>query len=371
MNDSILNKIFHGSAKEILATLNDKSVHCCVTSPPYWNLRDYQVEGQIGLEDTPEDFILRLVEVFREVKRVLRDDGTLWINIGDSYAATGKNRTEKQAGARSNIQGSLSSQSQSLKQKTKIISGLKPKDLVGIPWMLAFALRADGWYLRQDIIWAKPNPMPESVSDRCTKSHEYIFLLSKSTKYYFDAAAIAKDLMPSSIQRINQDIENQIGSERVPSKTNGKMKASWKGSSFDKGKTGIVMEEYRNGPIKKSGNKQRKNGYERGCPDNSSSNVCSSVPLEGVTANKRSVWTVVTKPFTESHFATFPQELIIDCIKAGCKEGGTVLDPFIGSGTTGIVARKINRNFIGIELNKSYIDDIAIPRMKRELGMFY
>lgn len=426
MDDSILNKIFHGSAKEILATLDDKSVHCCVTSPPYWNLRDYQVEGQIGLEDTPEDFILRLVEVFREVKRVLRDDGTLWINIGDSYAATCKNRTEKQAGARSNIQGSLSSQSQSLKQKSKIVSGLKPKDLVGVPWMLAFALRADGWYLRQDIIWHKTTSMPESVTDRCTKNHEYIFLLTKSSKYYYDHISIMQDAKNpiDDMRRLNAASWDD---KTIPGELNNGLRPR-KSDTFkrDNSKRGISIVNQTKGTHRPDRNDTFNTGK----------------------ANKRSVWTVTPRAFTEAHFATYPPELIVDCIKAGSSEYGVcdscgspykrlykqrlvpgnkasfnskpddrdaqadaqdagsnrmkdghkpewinevkqlgfvpsckcpntkrspaiILDPFFGAGTTGIVARKLNRNFIGIELNKSYIDDIAIPRMKRELGMFY
>ena len=416
-----LNKFTWGDALKMLKKMPDKSVHCCVTSPPYWNLRDYGVDGQIGLENTPKKFINTLVKVFREVKRVLRDDGTLWINIGDSYASREKNRTEKQAGAGSNIQGSLSSQKQSLVQKTKIVDGLKQKDLVGIPWMLAFALRRDGWYLRQDIIWHKTTSMPESVTDRCTKNHEYIFLLSKSPKYYYDHVAIM------------QEAKNPAN--------------SWKGSSFDKGKTGAVMDEYRNG-VRKSGNKERKTGKDRGCPDNTGSNVCSNVPWEGVKANKRSVWSVTPRGFKESHFATFPPELIIDCIKAGTSEYGCcsdcgapyvrkfskklvptskaaynskidsrdiqadakdagsnrmkdghksghineietiswqracicrnhtvvpcrVLDCFSGAGTTPIVAQKLGRDWYAIDLNKSYINRIAIPRMKKEFGIFY
>lgn len=420
MNEQYLNTVLHGDAKEKLILLADKSVHCCVTSPPYWNLRDYGVDGQIGLEDTPEAFIQCLVEVFREVRRVLRDDGTLWLNIGDSYAATGKNRTEKQAGLKSNIQGSLASQSQSqsLKQKSKIVGSLKPKDLVGIPWMLAFALRADGWYLRQDIIWHKTTSMPESVVDRCTKNHEYIFLLTKSVKYYYDHIAIMQPAKNAA------DDQRRLTKQKNGNKTE--------------------PDELRNGlRVRKSGNKERKPGLERGCPDDTGSNVCSNVPWEGIMANKRSVWTVTPRAFTDAHFATYPQELIIDCIKAGTSEYGccgtcgspykrlykqhlvpgyaasfnskpdqrdaqdagsnrmkdghkpgwvnsveqlgfvpsckcynsvrvpsVVIDPFFGAGTTGLVARKLGRNFIGIELNKKYIDEIANPRLIKELGLF-
>lgn len=443
-----LNTIIHGDAIEKLKELPDKCIHTCVTSPPYWNLRDYGVDGQIGLEETPEIFIARLVEVFREVKRVLRDDGTLWVNIGDSYAAREKNRTEKQASAKSNIQGSLAAQSQSLKQKTKIVGELKPKDLVGIPWMLAFALRADGWYLRQDIIWHKPTSMPESVTDRCTKNHEYIFLLSKSKTYYYDHVAIMQQAKNPADDVRRRDASSWDDKTAPTEFVNGlRPRENWKGSTFDKGKTGRVMDEYRNG-VRKSGNKERKSGAERGCPENTGSNVSSNVPWEGTMANKRSVWTVTPRAFTEAHFATYPPELIVDCIKAGTSEWGCcnhcgapyqrgykktleptnkasfnsnidkrdiaadkqdagsnrmkdghkpghineyktmgwvptcecfdikhvpciVLDPFGGAATTGLVARKLGRNFILIEINEKYINEISMPRLKRELGLFY
>lgn len=341
----ILNQVLHGDALTKLKLLKDGSVNCCVTSTPYWNLRDYDVDGQIGLEDTPEEFILRLVDVFREVKRVLNDNGTLWLNIGDSYASQGKNRTPEQAKRKSNLNGSTESQEQSLIQKSKITGDLKAKDLVGIPWMLAFALRADGWYLRQDIIWSKPNPMPESVTDRCTKSHEYIFLLSKSPKYYYDAEAIRKLPADSSIKRLSQNLDNQNGSDRVPNKTNGNMKAVMRGD-------------------KERGSKTPNTGF------NKKWDLMTLAEQQSMGANKRSVWECATKPFSEAHFATFPPELIIDCIKAGCPIDGIVLDPFFGAGTTGLVARKLNRNFIGIELNEKYINEIALPRLEKELGMF-
>lgn len=368
-----VNIIMHGDALAKLKELPDKSVHCIVTSCPYYNLRDYQCEGQIGLEDTPQEFVKAIVAVFAEAWRVLRDDGTLWLNIGDSYAATSKNRTEKQATKGSNINGSLASQKASLKQKSKITGNLKPKDLIGIPWMVAFALRDWGWYLRQDIIWHKPNPMPESVTDRCTKSHEYIFLLSKSAKYYYDQEAIMQPVMPSTQKdaRLYDDDYSTTRPERgLPGKRadqgNGLLKRkSLKGSIFDTGKTATATNNGR-----KSGNKERKNGSERGCPENTGSNVCASVPWEGIKANKRSVWTVTTKPFSSAHFATFPPELIVDCIKAGCPVDGICLDPFFGAGTTGVVARKLGRNFIGIELNEKYINEIALPRLQSELGLF-
>ncbi len=301
-----MNEIIQGNCLSELKKLEDKSVNCCVTSPPYWGLRDYGHDDQLGLEKTPQEYVEKIVQIFREVKRVLKDDGTLWLNLGDSYV----NHSQPGGGdptiKRRNI-------GKSTYTPTKV-TGLKPKDLVGMPWMVAFALRADGWYLRQDIIWQKPNPMPESVTDRCTKSHEYIFLMSKSKKYYYDQESIKEDTITNDTSLRNRDdtrLNNTPGRARMG---------------------GLVS-----------------NNYEQ--------------------RNKRSVWTVATKPFKEAHFATFPQELIIDCIKAGCPEDGVVLDPFMGGGTTALVSRKLNRNYIGFELNESYIK-IANERLFSELGMF-
>jgi len=255
-------EILQGNCLDRLKDLEDQSVNTCITSPPYWGLRDYGEDEQLGLEDTPEEYVENLVNVFREVKRVLRDDGTVWLNLGDSYSSH--------------------------------------KDLVGIPWRVAFALQeADGWYLRQDIIWHKPVPMPESVKDRCTKAHEYIFLLSKNAKYYYDNEAI------------KTPVKNDWGTR---DRTNGKYHNEGSGLAPHSG-------------LEKS--------YE--------------------TANKRSVWTVATKPYSGAHFATYPPDLIEPCVLAGCPEGGTVLDPFAGSGTTGLVAKQHNCNAVLIELNTDYI----------------
>lgn len=357
-----INKIFNSDCLSGLSILPDNSIDCCITSPPYFGLRDYGTSDQIGLEATPELFINSLVSVFTEVKRVLKPEGTLWLNLGDSYAGNGG----QYGTAKSTLSGTKQGESQygAHLRFIKKGYGLKSKDLIGIPWMAAFALRSAGWYLRQDIIWHKPNPMPESVTDRCTKSHEYIFLLSKSAKYYYDHNSIMQDVAASSIGRLQQDIENQTGSSRVPGKTNGNMKASWNGSSFDRGKTGVIKET-RGG--RKSGNIERKD--RPGVPEGTGKNQKGSVPWEGMKANKRSVWTVTTKPFKEAHFATFPEDLIVDCIKAGCPDGGIVLDPFMGAGTTALVARKLNRNFIGYELNPDYIK-IAEERLKNNLGLF-
>jgi DNA modification methylase len=274
--------------REILRALPDESVHCVVTSPPYWGLRDYGIAGQLGLEPTPDAYVANMVDVFREVRRVLRRDGTLWLNLGDSYFGTGKGPTPP-TGIHGNngipypIKGVYSD------------GILKQKDLCGIPWRVAFALQTDGWYLRQDIIWSKPNPMPESVTDRCTKAHEYIFLLSKSERYYYDQEAIAEPITQSTIERLSQPTLDQ---------------------------------------------------QEGG--------VAGSVPWEGMSRNKRSVWEVTTQPFSEAHFGTFPPALIEPCILAGCPKDGTVLDPFGGAGTTGLVADRLQRNAVLIELNPEY-----------------
>ncbi len=355
MQKKLINQIIKADCIEGMKALADNSIDCVVTSPPYYALRDYEVPGQIGMEETPEAFIAKLVLVFEQVRRVLKEDGTIWVNMGDTYWAgkgkSGQSYSKQYQNERYNGGRSFNGSQHQVAGKgvTRPNDGkseiYKPKDLIGIPWMLAFALRSSGWYLRQDIIWHKPNPMHESVTDRCSKAHEYLFMLSKSSKYYFDSLSIKQPVKISTTQRLSQDVENQKGSERAVGKTNGRMKAV-------------------------SGNKERKPGSARGCPEGSGSNVSSHVPWEGYLANKRSVWTVATKPFKEAHFATFPPELIIDCIKAGCSPGGIVMDPFMGAGTTALVSQKLGRNYIGFELNQKYID-IAEKRLKKELGFMY
>ena len=274
----------------------------CVTSPPYFGLRDYGHPGQLGLEQTPEQYVAAMVEVFRCVRDVMADDGTLWLNIGDSYARTGG--TDRKVSSTAQV-GSTRNTMEQMSDRTSKASalGLKDKDLIGIPWMLAFALRADGWFLRQDIIWSKPNPMPESVRDRCTKAHEYIFLLSKSERYFYDADAVMEPVAASTVDRLSQPtLPQQVGSTRVPGKTNGNMKAV--------------------------GN--------------------------GETRNRRSVWTVATRPYKGAHFATFPPALIEPCILAGSRVNDIVLDPFMGSGTTAAVALQHGRQYLGCELNPAY-----------------
>jgi DNA modification methylase len=316
-----MSRIIIADALAGLRQIESGTVDCCVTSPPYYGLRDYGVGGQIGLEKTPEEYIERLVEVFREVRRVLRDDGTLWVNIGDSYAGSGKGQTQTGCADPKNTKTTGMS-------LPTYIGTIPAKNLIGIPWMLAFALRADGWYLRQDIIWSKPNPMPESVTDRCTKSHEYIFLLSKSPRYYYDAEAISEPVADSTVKRLNQDLEQQHGSDRVPGKTNGPMKAA---APRYGGKKYTETPEVFNRT--KSGNAYAFREHR----------------------NKRDVWTVSTKPYKEAHFATFPPDLIRPCILAGSRPGGIVLDPFVGSGTTAQVAVEEGREYIAIELNEDYL----------------
>mgnify|MGYP007100104772 CR=1 FL=1 len=298
-------RLICGDALECLRTLPAESVNCVMTSPPYWGLRDYGVGGQIGLEQTPEEYVARLVEVFREVRRVLMADGSCWLNLGDSYNAhPGQRKITDKAGPKQ------ASNTASPGAPSRSVESLKPKDLIGIPWRVAFALQADGWWLRQDIIWAKPNPMPESVRDRCTRSHEYIFLLTKSAKYWYDADAISESLA-------TDPKENYPARARITGR----------------GTQGVATAR---------GNDRDKSG---GFP-----------PQSNQRRNKRSVWTITPKPLKEAHFATFPPELPELCIKAGCPLSGTVLDPFCGAGTTAVVARSLGRDFIGIELNPEYIE---------------
>lgn len=374
------NEILQGDVLAVLKTIPDNYVNCCVTSPPYWGLRDYGHSEQIGLEKTPELYVAKMVEVFNQVKRVLKPDGTLWLNLGDSYsnASPGSGGKCKLKGAGRNM---TESRYTNIKRD---VSSIKPKDLIGIPWMVAFALRSAGWYLRSDIIWHKPNPMPESVTDRPTKSHEYIFLMSKSGKYYYDYEAIQTPLKDISLQRLSQDIKNQKGSSRVPGKTNGNMKAVASpgrnprpGIDTRGGNQGSTngIPYHKNlqskGQQAHSMHKARLYGISGTGFDGHSGNYDKDGNVIGNGfANKKSVWTVPTKPYKEAHFATFPQDLIIDCIKAGCPVGGIVLDPFMGAGTTAIVAKKLNRNYIGIELNPKYIS-IAEKRIEKELGVLF
>jgi DNA modification methylase len=301
-------QILQGDARTMLRTLPDDSVHCVVTSPPYWGLRDYGVAGQMGMEPTYQEHIAALVDLFREVRRVMRPDATLWLNYGDCYATTPNGRSAldvKKAGG----------DNRTFRDKpfSTIGGALKPKDLCMLPFRLAIALQEDGWWVRQDIIWHKPNPMPESIKDRCTKAHEYIFLLSKSSKYYFDADSIK---------------EAAIG-----------------------GASGAAATFKRPASKRAQSIPNQAHGTHRPDRDGTSYN--------GDLRSRRSVWTVATQPFLDAHFATFPPALIEPCIKAGCPAGGTVLDPFGGAGTTGLVADRLGRNAILIELNPEYAAQAA------------
>ena len=336
-----------GDCVEVMRTLPDESVQCCVTSPPYWGLRDYGVDGQIGLEKSPDEYVAKMVEVFREVWRVLRKDGTCWVNLGDSY--NGYMANQRGTGLETKRQSARKYIEPGAGLRT---AGLKQKDLVGIPWRVAFALQADGWYLRQDIIWHKPNPMPESVRDRCTKAHEYIFLLTKSAKYYYNADAIAEPLAYTSVKRLSQpSLDEQAGSDRVPGKTNGAMKAVYREPY-----TGQSTKDYA------SGNAQDASATKARIVDR----ILSG---DIVTRNKRSVWTVTTKHYSEAHFATFPTDLIEPCIKAGSRPGDTVLDPFGGAGTTALVCSYLNRDCISIELNPAYVA-LQHDRLESKADMF-
>ena len=375
-------KILTGDCRDILRTLPTESVHCVVTSPPYFGLRDYGVDGQIGLEPTPDAFVEQMVSVFREVHRVLRKDATLWLNLGDSYAGGGHGGGGSYEAERNWRAGNPDkNKGNSNRDGLGRVTGAKPKDLLGIPWRVAFAVQADGWYLRQDIIWHKPNPMPESIKDRCTKAHEYLFLMAKSQRYYFDQEAILEDSSPNTHARLSQDVQAQLGSLRANggTRTDRPMKAvarkgggnrshkgttayedgqlehrtkeglvkfadkqrklaqSWRGSEFHTGKTG----EHQLGRSQKDRTKNNESFDE-------------AMAIMPEKRNKRSVWTVATAPFKEAHFATFPPDLIIPCILAGCPKGGTVLDPFGGAGTTGLVADRLQRNAILLELNPTY-----------------
>ena len=352
-------RILLGDCRERLRGLAAGSVQCVVTSPPYFGLRDYGHDGQIGLEATPEAFVAALVEVFREVRRVLRDDGTVWLNLGDSYnnnPSTSEMLRSEQGNGSGAFQIGDQKHTTARRRKANcaqplIDAGIKKKDLIGIPWMVAFALRADGWFLRQDIIWAKPNPMPESVRDRCTKAHEYIFLLSKGPRYHYDAEAISEPRTQNEDAStfrggcyVGGEIDNAtMGKRRTPGNKRHKGAAAYEaGDDKHRTKEGLLAYAAR----------------ER-----------AADPSDIGTRNKRSVWTVGSEPFKEAHFATYPPALIEPCILAGCPAGGVVLDPFGGAGTTGLVADRLGRDAVLIELNPEYAE-IARRRIEGDAGMF-
>jgi DNA modification methylase len=325
-------RLIIGDCRAGLATLPDESVHCVVTSPPYWGLRDYGVGGQIGLEATVAQHITVLRDVFREVRRVLRKDGTCWVNYGDAYAGSAAADATPRAGAFSAGGGDPGGRN---RNGTSRGHALKPKDLIGLPWRLAFALQEDGWWLRSDIIWSKPNPMPESVTDRPTRAHEYVFLLTKAARYAYDADAIAEPAVYVGVA--GQDANGF----KNPLRFNGKLSASGKQGAMGRRHAGF--------------NERWDSAEDRGeCKD---------------TRNARTVWEIATAPFSEAHFATFPPALAERCIKAGCPVGGTVLDPFGGAGTVGLVADRLQRDAILIELNPAYAE-IAERRIRDDDPLF-
>lgn len=338
-----VNVILIGDAKEEISNLPNKCVRSIITSPPYYKLRDYKMKRQIGMEKTPEEYIQNLVSVFRECKRLLTDDGTLWIVIGDCFASSGKKRTKNQATAKSTLNGSLTTQEQILIQESKISEGFKPKDLIGIPWMLAFALRADGWYLRSDIIWAKKNCMPESVEDRPTRSHEYVFLLSKSSTYYYNHEAIKE---PAIYDVDGTGTESRKARQREDNKSMpdglnaGIRPAGFKNAGNHNGKHSD----------KQCGHSRRHNGFNDRWDQMTTEEQCTGM------RNKRDVWNVATAQFPEAHFAVYPEKLIEPCILAGTEQGDIILDPFFGAGTTGLLANKKGRHYIGVELNPEYAE---------------
>lgn len=324
-------RVLTGDCRALLDTLDAGSVQCCVTSPPYWGLRDYGVEGQLGMERTPDEYVAGMVDVFRRARRVLKDDGTLWLNLGDSYISVGSGtqgadgamatRRVAQVRDRKSVHGTV--------ERPPSVPGLPPKNLVGIPWRVAFALQADGWYLRSDIIWHKPNPMPESVTDRPTKAHEYLFLLTKAERYYYDAEAIREESSESTILRAAQGTGTAVSSAQSKHR-------SVDGSDRASAKSTLFVRDFKK-------------------------------DAEG--RNRRSVWTVATQPFSGAHFATFPPKLIEPCILAGSKRGDTVLDPFGGAGTTGLVADRLGRDAILLELNPTYAA-MASERIRSDAPLF-
>ena len=299
------DRILCGDALEMLRTLPDNSVHCCVTSPPYYALRDYGVDGQIGREDTPAQYVARLTDVFSEVRRVLRPSGTLWLNIADTYAGKGNQGDSVDPKYPNRRTG----QTVAINRR---VEGCKAKDMIGIPWMLAFALRDSGWYLRSDIIWMKANPMPESCKDRPSRCYEHVFLLTKSRSYYYDAAAIAEPVAESTPMRMRRKFGKNKYSAGIP------------------GQAHQHLNDY------------RPNGYAE-----------EDIPL---LRNKRDVWQINSVPYKGAHFAAYPPKLVETCLLAGCPQDGIVLDPFLGSGTTAAVAKQMGRHYIGIELNPDYCE---------------
>jgi DNA modification methylase len=328
--------VFHGDARAVMAQMEPESVHCVVTSPPYWGLRDYGQPGQLGLEPTPEEYVADMVEVFREVRRVLRSDGTVWLNLGDSYA------NDLKWGGRSGGKHVMEGQTGEEGYRVRRDTGLKPKDLVGIPWRVAFALQADGWYLRSDIIWSKPNPMPESVTDRPTKRHEYLFLLSKSARYYYDADAVRETPKWQDADELEVNAQARQKARLI--------------------RDGKIADQQSVGGYHFAGDRD---GYGRGSLGLGE----QTLSMNPAGRNLRSVWTIATQPYPGAHFATFPPKLVEPCIKAGCPENGVVLDPFAGSGTTGMVAQSLSRRAVLIDLSMDYLGQLMERNRDMPLGL--
>lgn len=354
--------ILCGDALDTLRTLPDECVQCVVTSPPYWGLRDYGVAGQLGLEPTPEEWVESMVAIFAEVRRVLRRDGTLWLNVGDCYA-----NDAKWGGTSGGVMAKGLHGKQDVGYRRRRHTGLKPKDLIGLPWMLAFALRSDGWWLRSDIVWHKPNPMPESVRDRPTRSHEYIFLLTRAQRYYYDADAIREPIKDKTLTTYGSPVRSKgndgLGGvkadnwARTVKVRRPKLPAGW---DVDPGTHGRFHRDGRERTDKLRGHSRRHAGF------NDRWDAMEREQQMALGANKRDVWTVGTRPFKGAHFATFPPRLIEPCILAGSRPGDLVLDPFMGAGTTAVVARRHSRHYLGIELNPSYIE-LAEERIAAEI----
>ena len=353
--------LYNGDALACLRDLPADSVNCCITSPPYWGLRDYGVAGQLGLEVTPELYVWHMVQVFREVRRVLRSDGTLWLNLGDSYnSQPWQRKPEDKVGTKQ------STNSGSNDTGSRNCPNLKPKDLIGIPWRVAFALQEDGWWLRSDIIWAKPAPMPESVTDRPTRSHEYIFLLAKSEKYYCDMEAVKE---PAANGELFNGDYDKPGVLFGTATRNGRIDPaaepkSWNGSSFT-GERDVLLHPNVGRKSRPSKAKGSFNGKTEAMAETGQNAFRAVTEMR----NLRDVWMVGPQPFPEAHFATFPPRLIEPCVIAGCPVGGLVLDPFTGAGTTALVAKEHGRRFVGTELKREYCE-IAARRLSQEVLSF-
>jgi DNA modification methylase len=366
-------KVYGGDCREVMRSMEPESVHCVVTSPPYWGLRDYGNAAQLGLEPTPEEYVANMVDVFREVRRVLRSDGTVWLNLGDSYYRDPKRGDQEKGGHAGLSTG-------------KTAAGAE-KNLVGVPWRVALALQEDGWILRCDVIWNKPSLMPSSVRDRPTRSHEYVFLLTRSPRYWYDADAIAEPAADSTMARWRQNVAAQAGSERAPGKTNGTMRAvggphrpqAIRAAQLasEAGLTEAHFAAIRSVGITDTGKATIQTGTGKNRPEVQALADEAKVALGGYyrefltadTRNARTVWTIANDGYDGDHYAVFPEALPEKCILAGCPPDGTVLDPFAGSGTTGKVANRHSRRAVLIDLNPDYLAQAMTRNRDIPLGL--